>query len=253
MPWYWRSHALYRRCGVRSERLRSLLGASACLRILNRFPQARKMWRDVRRSAWAAPLLSRSPGERGDSLFAEVLLEQALVERGLGHHAAAGRTLHRCIAAFARTRDAEALRHAWWALAGVERFSGRFRPALRAFRKAESLARRTGDASAEAYALCGQAACHRLLGGRRPAFSKYKAAHRIFVRTKDRFGQAYGLCGMGNALRVYGDARRARLPYEAALARFEAAKRAVPNKSAYGLLARFGISAETAASWKDVP
>jgi hypothetical protein len=53
--------------------------------------------------------------------------------------------------------------------------------------------------------------------------------------------------------RAAGDARRARLPYEAALARFEAAKRAVPNKSAYGLLARFGISAETAASWKDVP
>lgn len=194
---YWRAHALYRRCGVQSERLRTLLGASACLRILNRFSEAQRMWRTVESSSWAKPHIT-----------AEALLEQALVERGLGNHAAAGKILRRCIAAFTKERDLEPLRHAWWALAGVERFSGRFRPALEAFRKAEGLARRLGDRDAEAYALCGEAACHRLLGDKAPAFSKYKRAHGIFVRLKDRFGEAYGLCGMANALRVYGDPRR---------------------------------------------
>ncbi len=195
---YWLSHRLYRLSGVSSERLRTLLGASACLRVMGRFREARAMWASASRQAFfKAP--EPSPEE--------VSLEIALVERGLGLFRPAGQRLKRVLGGRNERVSPEILRHAWWALAGVERFSGRFVPALKAFRRAETLARRLKDDPSRAYALCGQAACLRILGQGRLSFLKYREAHGIFRRAGDLFGQAYGLCGMGNALRVWGDAR----------------------------------------------
>ncbi len=195
---YWRAHALYRLCGVSSERLRTLLGASACLRVLSRYREADRMWRSVSR------LLPRPPAPSSE----EFQLEIALVQRGLGKTAAAVRSLRGVIPRLERKKDQEALQHAWWALAGAERFSGRYDRALPAFAKAALLAARNRDASAAAYAWCGEAGCLRILGRGGESFAKYKKAHAFFRRSGDRFGEAYGLCGMGNALRTYGDARK---------------------------------------------
>jgi tetratricopeptide (TPR) repeat protein len=201
---YWRSHKLYRLCRVEPERARTLLGASACLRILGRYRQAYRMWTTY--SRLKIKIVDPSPEE--------IQVEIALVERGLGRHARARRLLRRSLPAFQRRKDGEALQHTWWALGGAERFSGRLRPALLAFQKAEHLARRLGDASSQAYALCGQAGCLRLLGEGKKSFAKYRQAYRLFHRRKDLFGQAYGLCGMGNAERVWGDARKTLSLYE---------------------------------------
>src|SRR5690349_13191206 len=69
---YWASHRLYRLCGVGSERLRTLLGASACLRILGRFSEAARMWRNASRMDFF---------RQADPTPEEVSLERALVER----------------------------------------------------------------------------------------------------------------------------------------------------------------------------
>jgi tetratricopeptide (TPR) repeat protein len=187
---YWTSHKLYRLSDAASERLRSLIGASSCLRVLGRYGQAQKAWRSVAASFWA-----RSP---------EATLEHALVLRGLGRHAEARRNL----LTVTQTKEPALLQNAWWALAGAERFLGHFPSALKAFQNAARLARQNKDPLGCAYAFCGEAACHRILGNARPALQKYEAAYSVFVREKDPFGTAYGLCGMANAHRVYGDARK---------------------------------------------
>lgn len=197
---YWASHRLYRLCGVGSERLRTLLGASGCLRILGRFDEAARMWRDASRMDFF---------KQSDPSPEEIRLERALVERGAGRLAQARSILLKCLRELKKYGDAETLRHVWWALGGTERFLGNYRAALEAYKKAETLARRLGDSHSEGYALCGQAGCLRILGDGKNSFKKYQRAHAIFRRTGDPFGQAYGFCGMGNSLRAYGDAARA--------------------------------------------
>ncbi len=197
---YWAAHKLYRLCGVGSERLRTLLGASGCLRILGRFDEAARMWRDVSRMDFF---------KQADPSPEEIRLERALVERGAGRLAGARAILLKCLRGLKKTGDVETLRHVWWALGGTERFLGNYRAALAAYQRAETLARRLKDPSGEAYALCGQAGCLRILGDGKSSFKKYRRAHQIFRRTGDPFGQAYGYCGMGNSLRAYGDAARA--------------------------------------------
>jgi len=195
---YWTSHRFYRLAKVPSERLRTLLGASACLRILGRYGQARRMWAGFSKQSFVRQT-NPSPEE--------VSLEIALVERGAGRLRECRRRLLFCVRGFGRKKDAEGLRHAWWALGGAERFLGNYPGALRAFVKAEQLARRQKDPAGAAYALCGQAGALRILGDGPASLRKYKEAHKIFKRAGDPFGEAYGLCGMGNALRVWGDAR----------------------------------------------
>ncbi|HRY29313.1 MAG TPA: hypothetical protein P5079_04660 [Elusimicrobiota bacterium] len=200
LSFYWRAHALYRRCGVSSERLRALLGASACLRILGRFSQAGRLWRTVLRQKYVRRVPDPAP--------AECLLELALSERGAGRLLSARRLLLACLRQAKRGKDTELLRHIHWALGGTERFLGHFPKALASFKRAEDLARKTGDAAARAYALCGQAGTLRLLGRGADSYRRYRQAHGVFKRLRDPFGTAYGLCGMGNALRTYGNARR---------------------------------------------
>lgn len=195
---YWEAHRLYRRCGVLSERLRTLLGASACLRVLSRYGEAAKMWRSV------APLLPK-PKQSFDPTSSEFLMEIALVRRGLGEMTEAKRLLTSAILSLEGEKDPEALQHAWWALAGVERFSGCYDRALSAFHKAERLALRNRDAGAQAYAWCGMGGCLRILGKGEESLRFYRRAHDHFQKVEDRFGTAYGLCGMANALRTYGD------------------------------------------------
>lgn len=200
------SQRLYLACRVPSESLRAWLGASACLRILGRFERARGLWRRIRKKypgyfSRTSPAVSSASPE-------ELQLEIALVERGAGRLGAARKILIPAIRAFSKSKDTEGLRHAWWALGGIERFSGRYRPALAAFKMAERLARQLGDSSAVAYALCGQAGCQRILGKGKLSLKSYRQAFQIFRRLRDSFGQAYGLCGMGNALRVWGDAKK---------------------------------------------
>jgi tetratricopeptide (TPR) repeat protein len=199
---YWDSHRFYRLCRVRSERLRTMLGASACLRVLGRFGDARKI-----RFFFAS-----------DPSPSEVLLEKALVRRGLGDFSGARRLLKECLR---RTKDDEVARHAWWALGGVERFSGGLRSSLQAFARAERLAKRLNDDSARAYALCGQAGTLRVLGRGAASHRKYREAFTLAKRVKDPFGQAYGLCGMANALRVYGDTGKTLALYDRAARLYE--------------------------------
>ncbi|MBI4395678.1 MAG: tetratricopeptide repeat protein [Elusimicrobia bacterium] len=203
---YRSARRFYRLCRVPSESLRAALGASACLRILGRYPEARGIWAANDRSGGFRP--------PDDPSREDVLLETALVERGLGNHAAAGRILRKCIPSLTKRNDIEALQHAWWALGGVERFSGNYVRALRAFREAERMAGRLKDPHSRAYALCGQAGTLRVLGKGRESFRKYQQAYSIFKRVEDLFGQAYGLCGMGNAERVWGNASKTIPLYE---------------------------------------
>lgn len=198
---FWAAHALYRRCGVLSERLRTLLGASACLRVLSRYKEADRMWRSVAR------LLPKT-GRVFDPSPEEFNLEIGLVLRGLGRMPEAVRVLRAVIPRLAARKDVEGLQHAWWAVAGAERFSGRYDLALTAFERSAALARRNKDTAAEAYAWCGEAGCLRILGKGGASLRKYRAAHAFFRRSKDRFGEAYGFCGMANALRTYGDPRK---------------------------------------------
>jgi tetratricopeptide (TPR) repeat protein len=195
---YWKAHKLYRLSGVLSERIRTLLGASACLRVLSRYGEADRMWRSV------SSLLPRLK----DPAPEEISLEIGLVLRGLGRTREAVRRLRAVIPHLAARKDLEGLQHAWWAVAGAERFSGRYDLALGAFDRAAGLAKLNKDVSAEAFAWCGRAGCLRILGRGRDSFLDYKRAHAVFRRTGDLFGEAYGLCGMGNSLRTYGDPRK---------------------------------------------
>jgi|GEM_PF-1178390 len=200
---YWAAHRLYRLTGVRSERLRTLLGASACLRVLSRYAQADRMWRSV------SHLLPTFKDAAADPPAEEFKMEISLVRRGLGDLAGAIKMLNQTIPRLKKRAKADALQHAWWALAGAERFAGRYGRALKAYRRAAALAHRNRDRPAEAYANCGEAGCLRILGKGMLSLRLYDRAHNFFVREGDRFGEAYGLCGMGNALRTYGDPKKA--------------------------------------------
>ena len=224
---YWEAHRLYRRCGVASERLRTLLGASACLRVLSRYRQADRMWRSVAR------LLPSPVARAADPSSEEFQLEIALVRRGLGDMAGATRLLRTAIPRLEKKKDSEALQHAWWSLAGAERFAGRYGEALKAFAKADVLARKNGDPSAAAYAWCGMGGCLRILGRVGESLAFYRRAHAYFMRSKDRFGEAYGLCGMANSLRTYGDPRKAIPLYRRSAALYE--KVGDPGSRAFAL------------------
>ena len=194
---YGRAHALYRRLKVPTERLRTLLGVSACLRVLGRYARARALWRTVERAGRFGA--SSPPPE-------EIWMESALVERGLGNFPRARSLLQRALRAPGISPAAR--QHAWWSLGGVERFSGRLPSAVDAFSRAAALARRLGDPSAEAFALCGAGGVARVLGRSAASLAFYRRAHGLLDRLGDPFGRAYGLCGMANAHRTYGDARK---------------------------------------------
>ncbi|MGQ0645689.1 MAG: tetratricopeptide repeat protein [Elusimicrobiota bacterium] len=242
---YWNAHRLYRLGGVPSERLRALLGASACLRILGHFDRARAMWRSVSGKEFFR-VADPSPDV--------VLLEIALVERGAGNLKRARALLARCLRGLKRRGDAEALRHAWWALGGTERFLGNYPAALAAYRRAEISARRLKDDSAAGYALCGQAGCLRVLGRWRESLRRYRRAHEIFAKAGDPFGRAYGLCGMGNAWRVGGDAEKSLPLYKASAALYrrvgDEGSRAFAFWGLGGSLRRLGKHSAAAAHYR---
>ena len=197
LSFYGRSHALYRRLNVPPERLRPLLGVSACLRVLGRYARARALWRTVERARRFGA--SSPPPE-------EIWMESALVERGLGNFPKARALLQRVLRA--QGASPAARQHAWWSLGGVERFSGHLPSAVGAFSRAAALARRLGDRSAEAFALCGAGGVARVIGRSALSLAFYRRAHGLLDRLGDPFGRAYGLCGMANAHRTYGDARK---------------------------------------------
>jgi tetratricopeptide (TPR) repeat protein len=189
---YHRARVLYGRLAVPSEEQRAALGASHCLRVLSRYRDAARLWRD-------RPPTQTAGGDVG--------LEKALVFRGLGRFPDARRALAKARAVFSREGDAAGLQHAFWALGGLERFSGRLQRALPAFVAAARWAKKTGDESARAFALCGLAGVQRVLGQDRASLANYRKASRVFDKLKDPFGRAYGLCGQANALRTFGDPR----------------------------------------------
>jgi tetratricopeptide (TPR) repeat protein len=195
---YRSAEILYRKLNVPSERLQTIFGVSACLRILGRYKEAGRLW-----AKWEPNALIRSA-----STLSEIELERALVARGQGHFSEARRRMARALSRLSRRKDAGALQHAHWILGGLERFSGRFPEALKAFDQAVRLARRTKDLSSEAFALCGLAGVQRVVGRDRASLANYAEAHRILSKIGDPFGQAYGLCGRANALRVFGDAAK---------------------------------------------
>ncbi len=236
---YGRSHTAYRRLRVASERLRTLLGVSACLRILGRYRRARSLWRAVDRA--------KRFGAVSPSL-AEVRLEEALVERGLGRFKAASTRLNSAVAGLKKRRDLGALQHAYWTLGGLERFSGRLGPALKAFQHASRLAVNIGDPSAQAFALCGEGGVLRVLGKGEASFRRYRRAHALHRRLKDSFGQAYGLCGMANALRTFGDARKSLPLYQRSAALY----RRLGDQSSEGFaLWGLGGSFRCLKKWRD--
>lgn len=193
---YWASHQYYRKLNIPSERLRTVLGASQCLRILSRYPDARRLWVSVaKQSFYNAP----------DPSPADVRLERALVARGEGHWADARSYLAEA-KKLINEKDLSSRQHLYWVEGGVERFSGHPREARVAFQKATALAREMGDGRALAYALCGWAGVDRVLGYEKGSFENYQKAYAEFQKDKDLFGQAYGLCGQANALRTFGDA-----------------------------------------------
>ena len=188
------AHRIYRQLRIPTERISSLLGASACLRVLGRYAEARRLWaRDIH------PHVS------------QVDLERALVARGQGKFAETRQRLARAIKLLSRAGSVASLsdlQHAYWISGGLERFTGNFQKARQAFQRAFRLARRSGDVSAEAFALCGLGGVERVLGFDRASLSHYGAAHRLLKKKGDPFGEAYGLCGQANVHRTFGDARR---------------------------------------------
>lgn len=194
---YRQAHVLYQKLQIPSECLSTRLGASACLRILGRYADARRMWGDIRGDI-------RPP-------FSEVEMERALVARGEGRFAETRVRIARALRVL-RQQKSPAQRaqrqHAYWISGGLERFTGFFPQALHAYKEAARLARQLGDASAEAFALCGRAGVERVLGHDRASLSNYRAAHGLLKKMKDPFGEAYGLCGQANAHRTFGDAAR---------------------------------------------
>ena len=189
---YRKSHFLYKKLLIPSESLSCLLGMSACLRVLGRYGEARRMW--------ARGLPPSLP---------QVELERALVARGLGRFKETEHRIARALKRLQRKNTESArsdLQHAYWISGGLARFTGYFPKAIKAFGEAARLARHSGDVSAEAFALCGMAGVERILGNVRASLSNYRTAHRLLKKLGDPFGEAYGLCGQANALRTFGEA-----------------------------------------------
>ncbi|MBL0059668.1 MAG: hypothetical protein IPP35_11325 [Elusimicrobia bacterium] len=193
---YRRAANLYRKLNIPSERLQTIFGISACLRILGRYEEAESLWAPFERETFSRSALS------------EIELERALVARGQGHFLEARRRMGRAVLHLAQRKEWGPLQHAYWILGGLERFSGHFPEALKAFDQAVRLARRTKDLSSEAFALCGLAGVQRVVGRDQASLANYAEAHRLLTKIGDPFGQAYGLCGRANAHRVFGDAAK---------------------------------------------
>jgi tetratricopeptide (TPR) repeat protein len=196
---YRSSHALYRKLRVPSERLSTLLGASACLRVLGRYAEARRLWSAVSKTS-----LLTHPG----GIASEVELERALVARGQGRFSETRQRIDLVLRSLLHKKTSSGratLQHAYWVLGGLERFTGFFPRALQAFAHAVRLARESGDVSAEAFALCGLAGVERVVGRDRASLLHYRAAYRTLKKSGDPFGEAYGLCGQANAHRTFGN------------------------------------------------
>lgn len=190
---------LYQKLNVPSERLAALLGASACLRILGQYADARRLW--------------KNSGLSGDerSPLPEVELERALVARGEGKFRETRARIACALRVLRQKRNPSwraELQHAYWISGGLERFSGYFHKALQAYKEAVRWARQLGDASAEAFALCGLAGVERVVGQDRASLSHYRLAHGLLKKEGDPFGEAYGLCGQANTHRTFGDAAK---------------------------------------------
>lgn len=203
---YSSAYKLYRKLSVSAECLATLLGMSACLRVLGRYDAAREMWTrglDAQRN-----LL---PGGKGSLFSPQVELERALVARGLGRFSETRFRIDRALRTLKQQKPGSGrsdLQHAHWISGGLARFTGFFPKALVSFGEAARLARQSGDESAEAFALCGLAGVQRIMGNDRSSLSNYQKAHHLLKRMGDPFGEAYGLCGQANALRTFGNASR---------------------------------------------
>lgn len=195
------AYTLYEKLSVPSESLSTLIGMSACMRVMGRYEEARQMWwrEGERRSA------------RNLRFFPQVELERALVARGLGLFSETRLRIRRAVQSLSQQKSDSGrsdLQHAHWISGGLARFTGFFPKALVSFGEAARLARQSGDKSAEAFALCGLAGVQRILGNGHASLSNYRKAHHFLKLMGDPFGEAYGLCGQANALRTYGNASR---------------------------------------------
>jgi tetratricopeptide (TPR) repeat protein len=195
---YSKAHNLYEKLGIPFEQISSLLGVSACLRIIGNYSRARRMWRSVERASFF--------GVKGPIHFG-VELERALVARGEGDFAETRRRVEKVLKEGARG-DLSDLQHAYWISGGLERFTGNFLKALVSYTKAVRLAVKIGNDSSRAFALCGMAGVQRVLGDDRASINNYRAAHHLLKKKRDPFGEAYGLCGTANAFRTFGDAKK---------------------------------------------
>jgi hypothetical protein len=87
---------------------------SACLRVLGRYGEARRMW------ARGLP----------PSLYPQVELERALVARGLGRFKETAHRIARALKSFAKEKYGilarSDLQHAYWISGGLARFTGYF-------------------------------------------------------------------------------------------------------------------------------
>lgn len=198
---YTRAHALYRKLFVISESLSTLIGMSACLRVLGRYETAQEMWLKE----------GDGPFARNWRFLPSVELERALVSRGLGRFSETRLRIRRAVHSLSQQKSDSSrpdLQHAHWISGGLARFTGYFPKALASFGEAARLARQSGDRSAEAFALCGLAGVQRILGNVHASLSNYRKAHLLLKKMGDPFGEAYGLCGQANGFRTYGNASR---------------------------------------------
>ncbi len=183
-----------------AQRLRALLGLGHGLRMLARFKEAGRYYRQ-------ALQLSRVHKDKASVLDAQVGLAMSL--RGQEKYEEACRLLERSVVQYGRQHDRFGLFHSLWFLAGTLRLCGRLDHSAKFFRHALGLAKRLGYEEGVAYGLCGLGGINRVRGDARSSLLCYQQACRLFNKLKNPFGLAYSSCGIGNAFRILGRTKNA--------------------------------------------
>ena len=180
--------------------LACLLSLGDTSRLVGNFIEAERFYLDAK--ALAIKL-------RKSSTITDSLVGAGLALRARGNHKGALKYINKALLEFKKTKDAEGIAFATWALAGAYRIKGDIKGAVTGFVASEKLFRKLKDSSGVGYSLNGLGGASRCAGEFDKSLKCYKKANAIFSRLKDTFGVAYSHCGMANALRMKGHIKEA--------------------------------------------
>ncbi|MFZ3072315.1 MAG: tetratricopeptide repeat protein [Thermodesulfobacteriota bacterium] len=141
---------------------------------------------------------------RKNSIVTDSLVGIGLALRARGDHKGALKYINKALREFKKTKDAEGIAFATWALAGAYRIKGDIKGAVAGFIASEKLFSKLNDPSGIGYSLNGLGGASRCAGKYDVSLKCYRKANSIFTKLKDTFGTAYSHCGIANALRMKG-------------------------------------------------